>query len=154
MTMQMHSMPWPDSQSIFLSKTYLYMNMDELCKKLQRTKASIQMKASSMGLYRCGKLTIDDLQLIEALLDAGLEHAVIARKFELSEPQLMRVLETGSFHCDICSTFSASMRSSYWKFEGEPQRTYSCCPACCRAMVESFNAGHDGPLLARRREDA
>jgi hypothetical protein len=43
------------------------------------------------------KLTIDDLQLIEALLDAGLEHAVIARKFELTEPQLMRVLETEPF---------------------------------------------------------
>ncbi len=47
MTMQMHSMPWPESQAIFLSKTYLYLAMDELCEKLQRTKASIQMKASS-----------------------------------------------------------------------------------------------------------
>lgn len=152
MTMQMHSLPWPEYQATFLSKTYLYM--DELCEKLQRTKASIQMKASSMGLYRCGKLTIDDLQLIEALLDAGLEHPVIARKFELSAPQLMRVLETPAFKCDICAGFSASMRSAYWKFDGELQRIYSCCPACCRSMVESFNAGHDGLLLARRREVA
>lgn len=152
MTMQMHSMPWPESQAIFLSKTYLYLAMDELCEKLQRTKASIQMKASSMGLYRCGKLTINDLQLIEALLDAGLEHADIASKFELSAPQLVKVLGTSAFHCDLCDTFSASLRSAYWKFDGEPQKTYSCCPACCRAMVESFNAGHDGPVLARRRE--
>ncbi|MDI3450600.1 hypothetical protein QLG09_17295 [Enterobacter sp. V89_11] len=152
MTMQMHSMPWPESQAIFLSKTYLYLDMDELCAKLQRTKASIQMRASSMGLYRCGKLTINDLQLIEALLDAGLEHADIASKFELSVTQLVKVLGTESFHCDLCDTFSAAMRSAYWKFDGEPQRTYSCCPACCRAMVESFNAGHDGPVLARRRE--
>jgi hypothetical protein len=41
--MQMHSMPWPESQAIFLSKTYLYMDMDELCARLQRTKASIHM---------------------------------------------------------------------------------------------------------------
>lgn len=152
MTMHMHSMPWPESQAIFLSKTYLYLDMDELCAKLQRTKASIQMKASSMGLYRYGKLTINDLQLIEALLDAGLEHADIASKFELSVPQLVKVLGTGSFHCDLCDTFSASMRSAYWKFDGEPQRTYSCCPACCRALVESFDSGHDGPVLTRRRE--
>ncbi|EOV9616179.1 hypothetical protein ACN5LY_000729 [Cronobacter dublinensis] len=154
MTMQMHTMPWPESQAIFLSKTYLYLNMDELYEKLQRTKTAIQMKTSSMELNRCGKLSIADLQLIEALLDAGLEHAVIARKFELSVPQLIRILETGSFHCDICATFSASLGSAYWKFDGEPQRIYACCPACCRAMVESFNEGHDGPVLARRREVA
>ena len=47
MTMQMHSMPWPESQAIFLSKTYLYMDMDELCAKFQRTKSSIQMKAAA-----------------------------------------------------------------------------------------------------------
>lgn len=150
MTTQMHFHPWTQEQSVFLSKNYMRMDLDEMSAALHRTRRAVRAKANSMRLYRCERLTSDDLQLIEALNDSGMARGLIAKKFDISENQLKQVMNSPQFSCDICGLFSVSKRSAYWQFSGEDQRVFNCCPACSLAMVESFNAGNDVAIEMRR----
>lgn len=151
MTTQMHSHPWSEEHSAFLLKNYMHMDLDEMSAELHRTRKAVCAKANNMGLYRCERLTPDDLKLIEALNDSGMDIGMIARKFDISANQLKQVMSSQPFLCDICGTFSVSKRSAYWQFSGEPQRIFSCCPSCSRAMVDSFNSDNDEPIEARYR---
>lgn len=150
MTLQMRFQPWPEEQTAFLSLHYLNMDYKELADKLQRSKEAIQMRASIMGLYRCTKLSIEDLQLIEALKNGGMSDDEIADKFDITNHQLHGAMSSKAYRCDICDSFSATKRSIRWQFSGEPRAIYSACPACCLAVKQSVETGNEAELQARR----
>lgn len=150
MTLQMRFQPWPEEQAAFLSMHYLNMDYEELADKLQRSKEAIQMRASIMGLYRCTKLSNEDLQLIEALNNGGMLAVEIAEKFDITATQLCGVIGSKAYRCDICGSFSATKRSIRWKFSGERRAIYSSCPACCHAVKQSVETGNESELQARR----
>lgn len=150
MNLQMRFQPWPEEQAAFLTQNYLNMDYEVLSEKLQRSKESIQMRASIMGLYRCTKLSIEDLQLIEALKNGGMSNDEIADKFDITAHQLHGAMSSKAYRCDICGSFSATKRSIRWQFTGERQAVYSSCPACCLAIKESFETGDDTLPQARR----
>lgn len=152
MTFHMRYQPWPQEQAAFLSKNYLNMAYEELAEKLQRSKESIQMRASIMGLYRCTKLSLEDLQLIEALANGGMTNDEIAEKFDITAHQLNGTMSSKAYRCDICDSFSATKRSIRWQFSGESQAIYSACPACCIAIKESFETGSDTAIQSRRNQ--
>lgn len=152
MTLQMRFQPWPDEQAAFLTQNYLNMGYEELADNLQRSKESIQMRASIMGLYRCTKISIEDLQLIEALANGGMSNDEIAEKFDITAHQLNGAMYSKAYRCDICDSFSATKRSIRWQFYGEPRAVYSACPACCLAIKESFETGSDAAIHLRRKQ--
>lgn len=92
--------PYSIDEIHYLCRFAGILSTDEIAKKLNRNKKSIITKAAklkiSLRLYgekhHSAKLTAKDIELIRELKNEGISHAEIARKFDVSDGHISRIV--------------------------------------------------------------